>query len=277
MNLRGSFEHNRGWFFYILLDQRAKPIPVVVTGREERVRELSQLYSGRLVIPLPLITTEYVGPSLQELDLLRRSWPDENASSGSYSLIAVFSVPGVRFLRQLCDAGKLQFPRALWAVTGDQTARAVDDLFPGATVRYVSPDNTGEGLAHLLLREVEEGIKVLAVSAWKGRVEFSEHLTTAGWDVTVLRLYRTKSRIPTTAEMESLPLECHIIFGSPSGVTTFFAYYAQREGKKTEPPTGFRYCALGKTTAAAITEAGYRVYTMAKKADYESFIADLLE
>lgn len=258
------------------MNKKANPIPVVVTGREERVLELSRLYSGRQLVPLPLITTEYLAPASRELDLLRRRWPGTGAPPGAFSLLAVFSVPGVRFLHRLCQEEELPFPPAPWAVTGEKTAAALTDQFPGARVAFISPDNTGEGLADLLLRETDGKFQVLAVSAWKGRPEFCDQLSAAGWDVTLLRLYRTRSRIPTTAEMESLPVECHIIFGSPSGVTTFFAYYDRKEGGKNEPPRGFRYCALGKTTAAAIEEAGYRVHTVAKKADYESFIAELL-
>lgn len=267
-----------------VLAEITRPLPVVLTGKQKRIEQLQTSFGDRELIALPLIETEEIAPHANIAKRFR-DWltalksPTTTAVNSPHAtapLIAAFSVPGVMALRNYLEKEKLQLSadeleRIHWAVTGDKTAAAVSEAFPGSKVAYRSSDGTGLGLAELLLESkvaINTG-EICALSAEMGRPEFYDLMEAAGMKIIRMALYRTRGRELPAAEAAGLPAEAYILFGSPSAVNAFFS-------AAPASANGHRYCALGPTTAAAIREQGGDVYAIAAKPDYEAFIEEFL-
>ena len=252
--------------------------PVVLTGRADRLQELREKFSGESVHLMPLLEMERLSLGPEQNERLS-AWLDGAARLGDKesALIAAFSAPGAEAFASLPGvAGHPGLSRAVWATTGERTSSRVASLFPGARTEYMSPDGTGEALARLLLEKRGEfSGPVLALAAERGRPEFFDLFQEAGIETEKLTLYKSRGRIPETKELEALPREANVIFGSPSAVQAFFESLG-RSGPGEEEFAGLRFCALGKTTARALRESGREVYAEAATPDYESFVRELL-
>jgi len=252
-----------------VLNELLHPGTVVVTGRDERNRELLNRFPD--LISLPLIRIEYDYD--QEASSTYAGWRE--STNGNRALVAVFSESGVHAFKRFTENEKISLPEIAWAVTGERTKAAVETLFPGQSVELVSPDGTGEALARELVDRKLPG-PVLTVSAESHREEFYGVMKSAGREVSQIKLYRTERRAPEIGEIEAIPVGAKIVFASPSAVDTFFDVY---DGylKQTDAGRGEHlFCALGPTTHGAIQNRGYEAYATARTPDLDRFVDELL-
>lgn len=239
-------------------------LPVVLTGKADRVQELKSTYADLDIIDLPLIRIERLIPSQEEM-LKINSWFDQAPETGS--IAAVFSVPGVQALRELVR-DRTTFAGTSFAVTGEKTKLAVEQLFPGANIAHISPDGTGDSLARELIAIGAADREILAASAEKGRMEFYSLLDEADKKYTRIKAYR--SIVSSEGlDFSRIPEECYIVLGSPSSVETFL------HSTKKLDSSGHRYCSVGPTTTKALRDAGCDVYMEAPQADFDSLLRDL--
>ncbi len=256
-----------------VIEELRADLPVVVTGRADRMdevaAELGEIARARL-IRLPLIETL----PLPVNDLMRAEFQAWSAAAGAPDrpaagppVLAVMSSPGIAAFSDFAQlAGPVLPADLIWAVNGPRTAAHVRARFPDARITLESPDGTGEGLAREILRAGAG--PVLCLAAERGRPEFEEILTRAGVAPRILRLYRTVGARDVAGRIRDLPRGAFVIFGSPSAVETFFD-----AGDPSD--AGFRFCALGPTTARALVAAGQVPYAVAARPDYTEFVRAL--
>ncbi len=269
-------------------------LPLVLTGREDRVREIlerrennqaGKTDGGADIRGLPMIRLAPAEPDPESLPGLRE-WLKSGLAEprqGVPNLVAAFSVPGTRALaeyisREYPDVNRREL---VWdfLVTAERTAEAVREFFPASRIAVKSPDGTGEGLArHLLgfppVRYDPCASHVLATSAEYGRPEFREILREACVQVTTLTLYKTEEVVPSETDVAALPSGACLIFGSPSAVRAYGDFLGSSAGAEAKA-RDFCYGALGPTTEKALREIGLDVYARATVPDYEAFIDEL--
>jgi hydroxymethylbilane synthase len=253
-----------------------EPLPVIVTGKADRLDELIANRPGAPIVGLPLLST------VENFSDDARTGKDLDnwimAHSGVRRLFAVFSVAGVRALRNLIDETGHDLSGIEWGVVGQKTAQALHDLF-GIQYRFLSPDGTGAGLANLIAEHNPRYDAILALTAEKGREEFYEILFEHGIATLKLSLYRTVAIAPQPARLLELPFPAYVIFGSPSAVDAFFTGVesalpsATRRQAREE---GWRFCTLGPTTRDAVQARGRVVYAVASEPDYERFVDEFI-
>ncbi len=261
-----------------LLREMRGSLPLIIYGKAERIAELRGKHAApeREIIGLPgLRTIEIFGEDPRvgkDLD----NWL-MGQSPGARRMLAAFSVAGVQSLAHLVRQTGHSLEGVEWGVVGEKTAAALRSEL-GAEARWISPDNTGAGLARLIAEADETPDTVLALTAEKGREEFYEILFEYGIPALKLALYRTEARAPEAAELTALPEHAHIIFGSPSGVAAFFQGLEQALPAPTERAAreaGWSYAALGPTTASALRDHGRCVAVQSSSADYDVLIEEL--
>ncbi len=257
-----------------VIDEIKKDLPVVLTGRRERIEEIQRNSNGKVILPLPLIQTLILEPTAAQKESFIKT-----ASSGKKFILAVFSASGVESFHtaaQKWQSGKNAdhlLTNAVWAVTGAETIKKIEKLFPGARIDFVSPDGTGGELAKILIgSNSPAGIEIIAVGARESRPEFAAAIRAAGMTVQELIVYRTEKIEPEIKSLQKIPEDCYIIFGSPSGADAFFPAY-----RKTFPHSkpGHRFCALGPTTADALEKHDIVVYAKSRSPDYAQFVSEL--
>ncbi len=246
-----------------------RDLPLVLSGRRDRVAELLAANPGRALVALPLLETHATYRESPQLYAQVTEWL---SAADDASLCAAFSSPGVDSFADLLDELKLSPPDRPWAATGERTADTIRRRFPGARIVALSPDNTGAGLAATLLDSGQPPTRILGLSAERGRDEFYERMTQAGVAVLRLALYRTEVLKPTRESLAALPEQCIVALGSPRAAETYFAALADASLPDGD---GRLYCAIGPTTEDAIRRAGRDVYIRAREADYQLLIEEL--
>lgn len=259
-----------------IVEEIKTQLPIIVTGKADRLAELRDQHANAPLIAFPLLDTIETFSEDSRIGKDFDNWV-MGQTPGARRLLAVFSVAGVRALHNLIQETGHNLTGIEWGVVGHKTAEALRDLI-GAEYRFLSPDGTGAGLARLLAEHPVPYDAVLALSAEKGREDFYEILFDHGIATLKLSLYRTQSRAPEPAEYLRLPEAAYVVFGSPSAARAFFqgmerAWPPGPERDRRE--AGWRYCALGPTTRDALRELGKSVYVCAKVPDYDQLITDL--
>lgn len=244
-------------------------LPLVLTGRQDRLAELRAANPERSLLTLPLLATQAIYRDAPELQAQVREWLS-GVDRGS--LCAAFSSPGVDSFADLLHELKLPPPDCNWAATGERTAESIRRRFPGARLVALSPDNTGAGLAAKLLAQGPTPTRILGLSAERGRAEFYERMSQAGVAVLRLALYRSEALPPPRESLAALPEDCIVVLGSPRAAETYFAALADAG---LPDGAGRLYCAIGPTTEDAIRGAGRDVYIRAREADYQLLIEEL--
>ncbi len=241
-----------------------RTLPAVVTGKEDRIAEILARRPELPLTALPLLRTV---DSFHEDPRAGKDLDNFLAGTPGRRVLALFSIAGARALRNLADETGHDFAGVEWGVVGERTAAAVRDFF-GAEPHFFSDDGTGAGLAHVLSADdVGELGGVLAVAAERGREEFYEILFEAGVGTLKLSLYRTESIPPSEDALNALPREAYLLFGSPSAVQSFATAWTPDTND-----TGWRYCALGPTTAEELRRLGKAVYACPDEPDYDGLI-----
>ncbi len=255
-----------------ILQEMRTSLPIVLTGREDRILAIVKDRRQAPLVSFPLIRIEKTGNPIEMIHMFR-SWKTDVSQSGKRAVLSAMSAPGVDALADLLKKENEAAPAGVWAVTGERTAERIRDRFPGADIGYVSPDGTGEGLArHLASQGGSFAPHVFAVSAERGREEFNLVLQGAGIRVTRILPYKSEPiERPKNAYL-LLPDDCFVLFGSPSSALTFLRGI-ENAGRRED---GFRYAALGPTTAKAVRELGRTVYAESRTTDYDTFVGDLL-
>jgi hydroxymethylbilane synthase len=237
-----------------LVREIKNPLPVILTGRRDR---LAELQVERAII-LPLLSIE---------EIAAQTTPFIKWQNQPERYIAVFSVPAVRALANWLSKNGLDLPTANFLCTGTQTQAAVSELFPAHAVRFLASDGTGESLAADINNSSASGAMLIAGAETK-QGDFHKNISRR-FSLHELVLYRTVQRSLTDQEKNSLPDEALVVLASPSAVQAFFYSWPENGA-----PDGFIYCAIGPTTARAIEQAGEIAYMIARGRDYQSLLQE---
>ena len=255
-----------------VIEEIKEKLPIVLTGREDRIQELVNTFSGEPLISVPLIRIDSISPTAEQIDNLRKIISQMRSPNGKRNLISVFSTPGVNSFKKLLDSENISLPSEIeWAITGEKTEETLLNEFPGARIAYKSPDGTGETLARLILKD-KENIKpvIISISAEKGRPEFCEILKQSSMQPEQFILYQSIKTEIEPSDLKKIPNRCYIAFGSPSAVRIFF------EMNQDLNTDGHRYCAIGPTTEQELRKLNKDVYMVSPSPDYEALLKELL-
>ena len=239
-------------------------LPIVVTGKPERIAEICALAPDR-VIACPTIEVEDLPISAEDLRAL-----GDLLESGP--ILAAFSPTGVRTFVQLVRQSDTMFKalsRARWAVVGNRTEMALLKELPQAAIAFRSVDGTAGGVASAILSQGPDP-KVVTLAAERTRPDFYAKLGRA--IKLKLDLYRTKTIRPNSKR--DLPPAALVILGSPSSVDGFRAV-CEATGLDLSGPS-LLPCAIGPTTADYLRSLGVQPYAIAPEPDYETFVRELL-
>lgn len=250
-------------------------LPVILTGRPERLNQLRLQFPERNLHTLPLIKTSPLDLSEHQAQDLKERLSQPGHPDGIQT-IAVFSEPGVIHIHRVLSELGADTHRIHWAVVGDRTEDVLLEFYPGANVFFKSPDGTGKGLGRLIALEKERiSGPVLMGVAKENRPEFEQELAHAGVDAIRLELYETSSYSLEQSQVDALPDQAYVLLGSPSAAKTFFAELNHVfQGQFDSKTRGYRYCAIGPTTEEAIQSLGYEVYARCREPDYVRMIEE---
>lgn len=159
--------------------------------------------------------------------------PAPDAVWADASWVAVTSARAVEPVAALAE--RAPNPRVRYAAAGPATARAMRRA--GLPVHLVSPDGTGEGLAHVLLRRWPPTGPVLFPAAERPSPDFAEALRQRGHAVVHWPVYRLRAN--------ALAVETDVlVVGSPTAVDALAGARAKR------------WIAFGPATARALQAQG---------------------
>lgn len=233
---------------------------ILVTREADKAAETARRIEERGGIPLLFPTIETVLP--EDPGPLR----DALVDLGSWDVVAFPSRTSVAMVcRARADLG-LSLARAgrpRFAAVGEGTARALMDL---GVRDILVPDPSrqdGEGLAEVLVRVGVAGARVLIPRAEQGREVLASALRDAGASVTEVVAYRTLPRAVPEAEVRALldrPRPDAALFFSPSAFSAFLG--ALGDARARAFLSGAVLCAIGRTTARAMTAAGLPPHTV---------------
>ncbi len=145
-------------------------------------------------------------------------------------------------------------PEVKIAVVGPASADRLRTL--GREPDLVPEMQNAEGLAAALVRTVTPG-HVLFLRGNKTLPTLRSKLSAAGFDVEEREVYRTEpvSKAEAAAVAKRIEMTAGIVlFGSPEGVRALSAAVSLQNLAQEKP--GLLFCALGKTTAAALSACG---------------------
>ncbi|MCR9141187.1 MAG: uroporphyrinogen-III synthase [bacterium] len=288
--LGGEAEDNRGKRSFVarrhganaaelrdaIISEIKSPMPIIVTGKADRLAELKAAHPRVELRPMPLLSTIETFSEDSRVGKDFDNWI-MGQTDNARRLLAVFSVAGVRALSNLIKETGHNLAGIEWGVVGHKTAEALKDLL-GVDYRFLSPDGTGAGLARQIAAHEPRYDAILALTAEKGREEFYEILFEHGIATLKLSLYRTETRVPEAAEFAQLPDRAKIVFGSPSAAGAFFTGLGRAlpdaQARKSRE-AGWLYCALGPTTRGALQDMDKSVYASASEPDYDCFLEEL--
>ncbi len=227
---------------------------VLVTREAERCVETARRIEARGGIPVLFPTIETVPP--EDAAPLRQAARDLEC----YDWVVMPSRTAVRALARTCEEMDLSLARRgrpRFAAVGQGSAAALTEH---GVLEVLTPDASredAEGLASVLVRLGVGGARVLLPRAEKGREVLAARLREAGAMVTEVVAYRTLPRDIPEREVGALlagPRPDAVLFFSPSAFHAFVRALGDERARAFL--SGPVLCAIGPTTARAMTEAG---------------------
>ena len=226
---------------------------IVVTRPRARAGRLSKMLraEGAEVVEIPCISTSLIEQELPNIDGYR--WIGFTSAAGVESFFELLA----KNKRDVRTIGNAKIA-AIGSVTAEAlrsrglTADFVPDIYDG--------ENMAVGLAQLAGRE-----KILMLRAEDGSPELTEQLKSRGCDFTEISLYRTEYEKPRFVPKD---INC-IVFTSASTVRGFVGAF---DGFKTA-----KVCCIGRQTAKAAREAGFKNIKTAEKAELKYLIKSVEE
>lgn len=241
---------------------------VLVTREADKAAETARVIEERGGIPLVFSAIETVPP--EDLGPLY----DAVRSLDSYDWVAFPSRTAVAALVRACaDLGVSleRSGRPRFAAVGEGTARALADhgirdvVVPAATRR------DAQGLAEVLIRLGVAGARVLIPRAEQGREVLATALREAGASVSEVVAYRTLPRAVPEDEVKALlggPRPDAALFFSPSAFHGLLNALGADRARAFL--SGVILCAIGRTTARAMSDAGLPPDTIAAAPSVEA-------
>jgi uroporphyrinogen-III synthase len=239
---------------------------IITTQPADQAGELMNILSdrGARVINLPMIRT-------RTLDIGKEN-VKEALAKGKFHLLIFTSKKGVRgfFGNIIRYFGGEFLPENLKiAATGISTMKETEKF--GYKVHYLNPGNTAEDLAlYLKDKIIQANDRVLLVQGTRAPGFLFEALSEKA-SVKRLDVYETVAVKEIDGSLADYIREDKVdicIFTSPSGFYNYLEFFSDYNKLKL--------AAIGKTTAAAINEAGYEVSLIAPYPSPES-LADAVE
>jgi uroporphyrinogen III methyltransferase/synthase len=233
---------------------------VVVTRPSSASREVvSKLRGlGAEVIDSPLIRIEYVEAELSG----RRS---------DHDWIVFTSFHGVEgFIRQLERQGldARFFGTARVAAVGPKTAAVLERA--GVRADLIPKEHRAQALVEAIALEAEGGQRALFPCGTLAIDEVSRGLTSAGWEVETLYVYKTLLQPPNEAALEAFARGVDaLLLYSPSAARSMVASGVNLDGVEI-------FC-VGPTTAAAARSAGLAAVRVPATYGDDGMIESLLE
>lgn len=235
---------------------------VVVTRAERDAGELTArlMALGAKVFVVPCITVQAL-----PLSAAMRAMGQRLAAT---AWVAFASRHGVTYFAELLAALGLGLPTTVrLAAVGPATAAQAAKIF--RPVDLIGAGGDGAALGHALaaVARPEDGPIVLPAAA-AGRPELGDVLRQAGFRVTSVAVYETRSAQPTD-EPVVLPGQVDsVLFTSPSTVEGFLA--------RAAVPDGAQVITLGPTTSAAVRAHGLTVRREATPHSLDGLLAAVI-
>ncbi len=266
-------------------DELKKDLPFILTGREDRMKELVSDHAGKKLHIFSLLRIEHLEPedrASRDLD----DWIREaelEIKAGKKPVFSVFSVPGARRIAEIFREKKFSANGIRWGVTGDKTGTVLKQLFPGADIAFVSPDGTGRSLAVLIAENMKSNTPLTsmktfpAATAHEGREEFFQIMEENHLRGLRLPVYRTVRVMRHKEELAALPERAFVILGSPSAAHGFLDLYENLHGSISDNRSSMQQilCSIGPTTTKAVRERGYDIYMEAPVPDFDLILSEL--
>lgn len=227
---------------------------ILITREADKAAETARRVEERGGVPLVFPTIESAPPldpgpleeAVRTLDA--RDWVVFPSRTAVAAVVQACADLGVTLRRP----GRPRF-----AAVGEGTARALED-HGVRDVLLPDPDRRdADGLAAALIRSGVSGANVLIARAEQGREVLAAALRDAGASVTEVVAYRTLPRVVPEDEVQALlsgPRPDAALFFSPSAFRAFLA--ALGDARARDFLAGAVLCAIGRTTARAMSDAG---------------------
>lgn len=246
---------------------------ILVTREAEKAAETARAIEARGGIALVFPTIKTAPPQDPE--------PLRNAvrALASFDWVAFTSRTAVAaFVRECEEIGLplcwLGGPR--FAAVGQGTARALFDIGVQDVLVPDRGQEDAEGLARALTNICPSDARVLILRAEKGRDVAGSLLRQQGLRVSEVVAYRTIPRRVTQGEVKALldgPRPDAALFFSPSAFHAFLHALGEDRARAFLSPSIL--CAIGRTTAEAMTKAGHSPQTVADSPSDEAALAAL--
>lgn len=241
---------------------------ILITRETEKSAETARMVQahGWNAIVFSTIETAPAADSLPLRDAIR--------CLGSFDFVVLPSKTAVAAMAEVAQELGLALadrPRPRFAAVGEGTAAALASL----GIRDVVVPGVGRrdahGLADTLCGLGLIGTHILIPRAEQGRKDLATRLRAAGASVTEVVAYRTVPRAVPDSEVEALlrgPRPDAALFMSPSAFRAFLQILG--EDRTREFLCSAVLCAFGRTTARAMSDAGFPPHTIPTEPSVES-------
>lgn len=256
-----------------VIDEIKEEIPVVLTGREERIQELLESEGRENLISFPMLKVNGVDLTPNEISEIEQilAIPDKQSV-----VLTFFSVSGVRYFSELLEKTGIHLKNYLVGVTGEKTEQAVLEFFPDIHIAYRSADGTGGGLAKTILQSEHVPAHIIAVTTAGGREEFHAIMKEHNINVARANVYDTELADISSDDLMSLPQKASIVFASPSVAERFLDVMEKLSpGDLQSRLDNWRFCSIGKTTSGTVRNRGYSVYMQSSKPEFKILLGEV--
>lgn len=254
-----------------LYDELIKKIPIIVFGKEDKNQLLREKFNNNHIKFYSIIKTIYYN------DFIKNIKNQHNKLNHNHlTVYSIFSAEGIRSLKLKNHNFESQ---DIIYLNGEKSKEIFLQHFPYVSEHkiFLSKDGTAINIANQIKNQYKpDEVRIIAVSAKEGRQELFNILEPLGYVIEQWIVYETQKRFLEKTEIDSIPENAFLIFGSPS---IFDAFYESFQNLKLDFQTlskDWKIITLGKTTFEYILNKHIQVYGMAKEPDYEKIINELL-
>ncbi|MFN3604050.1 MAG: hydroxymethylbilane synthase [Leptonema sp. (in: bacteria)] len=253
---------------HFVYEELTRELPIVIFGKKEKNQKLKEIfkrnYQKNRLIFFDIMEILYYDHLIKKVIK-----PSRNST---YMIYCIFSAEGIRSLKK----SDFTFPDSNFFIflNGTKSKEVLQENFLGIPESriFLSEDGTSKGMAKTILKKFSpNSVQIIAISGKESREEFYEMLN--DFSIEQWIGYETKLRTLTQSEIQEIPLEAYLLFGSPS---IFDAFYKSFESNLEEISKQWRFITLGNTTFEHILSYHLPVYAKSLKPDYEFFLNEFL-
>ncbi len=258
-----------------IYEELTENISIVIFGKKEKNDLLSEKFSNLKdkVFFYNILETIYLD------SFIKKNYNQFLYDKNKTTIYAIFSAEGIRSLKK-CNF-TFSYEDILF-LNGAKSREILLDLYPNLNNNkiFLSNDGTATSSAMQIKNQFKaDEVQIIAITSEETRNDFFDILIPLNYKIEQWIVYKTKKRILEKNEIESIPKNAYLIFGSPSIFETFLQSFNQNqidfflEFKNTYQ---WKLVALGKTTFFHIRKYNLPIYAMAKEPDYEKLIREFI-